>query len=159
MSSTLSRVTYEAFGKLAPAAHAALLALGRSVDDAGVDKALTELLKIRASQINGCAFCLQHHLNIARRLGVPPAKLDLVATWHDAGIFSDAECAALAWTERLTGVARHGAPDADYAALQRHFTESEIVFLTVAIGTINNWNRIGVALRFAPPIPHPEGVA
>ena len=116
------------------------------------DKALAELIKIRVSQINGCAFCLQHHLNIARKLGVKPEKIDLVAAWRDAGVFSARECAALAWSECLTNLPTSGAPDDTYAAVRAHFTEAEAVFLTVAIGTINNWNRIGVALRFAPPV-------
>ncbi len=152
MTSTHTRVNYNAFRKLAPDAGAALSALGKAVDDAGFDKELTELIKIRVSQINGCAFCLQHHLNIARKLGVKPEKIDLVAVWRDAGIFTERECTALAWSECLTNLATAGAPDDAYAAVRAHFTEAEAVFLTIAIGTINTWNRIGVALRFAPPM-------
>jgi AhpD family alkylhydroperoxidase len=147
------RFDYEAFRKLAPGAHAALLALGKAVDESGLDKAITELVKLRASQINGCAFCVQIHLNVARKIGVDQAKLDLVAAWKDAGVFSAKECAALAWTETLTDVSAQGASDEAHADVREHFTESEVVFLTLAIGTINNWNRLGVALRFAPPIP------
>ena len=91
------RLTYDAFRKIAPAAHDALLAMGKSVDESGFDKQVIELVKLRISQINNCAFCLQIHLNVSRKLGVPQEKLDLVATWHEAGIFSDKECAALAW--------------------------------------------------------------
>lgn len=152
MSSPHVRVDYATFRKLAPGAGAALSSLGKAVDDAGFDKELTELIKIRVSQINGCAFCLQHHLNIARKLGVKQEKLDLVAVWRDAGVFTQKECAALAWCECLTNIATSGAPDDAYAAVRAYFTEAETVFLTIAIGTINNWNRIGVALRFAPPI-------
>ena len=159
MSSAHTRMAYEAFSKLAPEAHAALRTLGKAVDDGGLDKGLTELVKLRASQINGCAFCLQHHLNIARKVRVEPAKLDLVAVWKDAGVFSDKECAALAWTESLTDLAAQGASDEAYEAVRRHFTETELVFLTLTIGTINNWNRLGVALRFAPPIPRQVGAA
>jgi AhpD family alkylhydroperoxidase len=144
-------VDYQNFSEIAPEVHAALLAAGKAVDESGLDKGLTELVKLRASQINGCAFCVQYHLNDARKAGGDAAKLDLVAAWKDAGIFSAQECAALAWTELLTSVATEGAPDQAYAALRRHFTETEAVFLTVAIGTINNWNRLGVALRFSPP--------
>ena len=159
MSSAHTRVDYEVFRKLAPEAYSALLALGKAVEDSGLDKGLTELVKIRASQINGCAFCAQFHLTIARQAGVDPVKLDLVAVWRDAGIFSERECAALAWAEVLTDLAAKGAPDETYATVRRHFTETEAVFLTLAIGTINNWNRIGVALRFSPPIPRRAGAA
>ena len=146
------RVAYSTFRKIAPDAYAALSALGQAVGDAGLDKGLTELARLRASQINGCAFCIQFHLNAARRAGVAAAKLDLAAAWRDAGIFSGQERAALAWTEHLTRMASEGAPDQAYAALREQFTEKQAVFLTVTIGTINNWNRIAVALRFAPPI-------
>ena len=152
MSTEHGRVAYQAFAEVAPAAHAALAALGKAVDDQGLDKSLTELVKLRVSQINGCAFCVQHHLNVARRTGVSAAKLDLVVTWKDAGLFSARERAALAWAECLTALATQGAPDDAYSALRAEFTETEAVFLTVAIGTINNWNRLGVALRFAPPL-------
>src|SRR5262245_33449835 len=80
---THARLTYEAFTKTAPAAHAALTALGKAVDESGLEKELTELVKLRASQLNGCAFCLQYHLNAARRLGVASERLDLVAAWPD----------------------------------------------------------------------------
>ena len=153
MSETRARLDYEDFTKAAPAAYAALVALGKAVDDSGLAKELTELVKLRASQINGCAFCLQLHLNIARKLGMPNQKLDLVAAWREAGVFTEKEMAALAWTEILTDVARQGAADEAYAAVRRHFNETEALFLTVAIGTINQWNRIAVALRFTPPIP------
>lgn len=146
----MDRATYEG---LAPGAVSALLALGRAVADSGLDPQLTELLKVRVSQINGCAFCLQYHLNLARKLGVPATKLDLVATWAEAGIHSARECAALAWAEALTRMATRTVEDADHAALREHFSEPEVAHLTAAIANINAWNRIAGALRFAPPIP------
>jgi AhpD family alkylhydroperoxidase len=152
------RVSYETFGKLAPQAFAALRAFGRAADDA-LDKGLLELVKLRASQINGCAFCVQHHLNLARNARVEPAKLDLVAAWRDAGIFTEKERAALAWTEDLTSLTAGSSSDASYDAVRRHFTETELVLLTVAIAAINSWNRIGVGLKFAPPIPRQLGAA
>jgi AhpD family alkylhydroperoxidase len=148
-----TRVDYDEFRKTAPAANAALVAVGKAVDDSGLEKALTELIKVRASQRNGCAFCVQYHLNGARKAGIAPEKLDLVAAWGDAGIFSERERAALAWTEALTEHAAHGASDDAYAAVRKQFTEPEVVFLTVAVGMINSWNRIAGALRFSPPIP------
>jgi len=99
------RISYETFQKTAPGAQAALLAMGKTVDESGLEKQIVELVKLHVSQINNCAFCLQIHLNVARKLGVAPEKLDLVATWHEAGIFSEREGAALAWAETLTRLA------------------------------------------------------
>jgi AhpD family alkylhydroperoxidase len=147
------RIAYETFQKTAPGAQAALLAMGKSAEESGLDKTIVELAKLRVSQINNCAFCLQIHLNVARRLNLPQQKLDLVATWPEAGIFSDKECAALAWAETLTRLADHSVPDEAYAAVRQHFSEDEVIYLSVAIGTINAWNRLGAAFRFAPPIP------
>jgi AhpD family alkylhydroperoxidase len=146
-------IPYETFQKTSPGAQAALLAMGKSTDESGLDKAIVELAKLRVSQINNCAFCLQIHLNVSRRLGVAQEKLDLVATWPEAGIFSERECAALAWAETLTHLAGQSVPDAAYDAVRRHFSEGELVFLSTAIATINAWNRLGAAFRFAPPIP------
>ena len=85
------RIAYDTFQKTAPAAQAALLAMGKTADESGLDKEIVELVKLPVSQINNCAFCLQIHLNVARKLGVPQEKLDLVATWEEAGIFSEQE--------------------------------------------------------------------
>lgn len=147
------RLSYEAFTKTAPEVHKALGALGATVDDMGLDKRLSELIKLRASQLNSCAFCVQYHLNVARRLGVTQSKLDRVAAWREAGIYSPREKAALALTESLIAMTPESASDELYAAALREFSETEILALIVAIGTINQWNRIAVALRFAPPIP------
>jgi AhpD family alkylhydroperoxidase len=103
------RISYEEFSKIAAPVQDALLALGKIADDAGLDKVLTELVKLRASQINGCAFCLQLHLNVARKLGVPTKKLDPVGVWPETDVFSPREMAALEWTEALTALTDHGA--------------------------------------------------
>jgi AhpD family alkylhydroperoxidase len=153
------RITYENFAKIAPAAQSALLAMGKTADDSGLDKGLIELMKLRVSQINNCAFCLQIHLNVARKLGVAQEKLDLVATWAEAGVYSDKECAALAWAEALTHLAGHSVSDDAYAAARKHFSEEELTFLSVSIATINAWNRLGAAFRFAPPIPRKVAAA
>ncbi len=147
------RMDRAAFEGAAPQAVAALVALGQAVAESGLDRQLTELLKIRVSQINGCAFCLQYHLNLARRLAVPAAKLDLLATWAEAGIYSARECAALAWAEALSHMATRPVDDAVHAELTRHFSPREVAHLTAAIANIQAWNRIAGALRFAPPIP------
>ena len=147
------RLTYDAFRKIAPTAHDALLAMGKSADESGIDKQIIELVKLRVSQINNCAFCLQIHLNTARRIGMAPEKLDLIATWHEAGIFSEKECAALAWAEALADLAGRSVTDDAYDAVRKHFSKEEIVHLSVAIANINAWNRLGAGFRFAPPIP------
>ncbi|MHB1670297.1 carboxymuconolactone decarboxylase family protein [Thiomonas sp.] len=111
------RISWDAFEHNLPTAPAALRALGKTVDDSGLDKRLTELIKLRVSQINGCAYCIQYHLNQARRLGVPDHQLDLVAAWRDAGVFTARECAALttaiatinAWN-RIAGTLRFTPP-------------------------------------------------
>ena len=156
MSSKHVRVGYDDFRQIAPGAYDALLALGKAAEQSGLDKGLIELVKLRASQINGCAFCVQHHLNVARRLGVPAVKLDLVAAWRDAGVFSEREHAALAWTECLTALS-DTTSDAAYVGVREHFAQSEIVLLSVAIAAINAWNRLGAGLRFAPPAPNKAG--
>ena len=153
------RVSYDAFAKIAPAARDALLALGKTADESGFDKQIIELVKLRVSQINNCAFCLQIHLNVSRKIGVPQEKLDLVATWEEAGIFSERECAALAWAETLAHLAGQSVPDSAYEAVRQHFSEEEVVFLSVSIATINAWNRLGAAFRFAPPIQRKVAVA
>ncbi len=151
MASTHARMEFQAFTATAPAVYAALAALGKAVDESGPDKALTELVKLRVSQVNGCAFCLQFHLNIIRRLDVDPRKLDLVATWRDAGVFTAREMAALAWAEALTDITDHRAHDDAYAQARAQFDEAELAHLTAAIGAINTWNRIAVGYRFSPP--------
>jgi len=150
MSELSPRLPYREFAKAAPSIHAALIAVSKAVGESGLEKGLLELVKLRASQMNGCAFCLQLHLGLARQAGVPPIKLDLLAAWREAGVFSEREAAALAWTETLTILGPSSASEADYAALLCAFNESEAMFLTVAIGLINQWNRIAIGLRFAP---------
>ncbi|MHB8885940.1 MAG: carboxymuconolactone decarboxylase family protein [Methylovirgula sp.] len=150
-------VTYQAFTSLAADAYAGLSTLSSAVGASDLDKSLAELVKLRVSQMNGCAFCLQFHLNAARKLGVASAKLDLLAAWRDAGVFSEPEMAALDWAEHLTRLAGDALPEDAFAALRVHFSETEAVFLTVAIGTINAWNRLGVGLRFQPPLPPRQG--
>ena len=147
------RIDWSTLEAVAPGVIAGLRTLGKAVDDGGLDKPLTELLKVRASQLNGCAFCLQFHLNLARQLQVPAAKLDLVTTWREVGLYSARERAALGWCEALTLMAAAPVHDAAFAALQAEFSESEIVLLTAAIGAINAWNRIAGALQFTPPVP------
>ena len=148
-----ARMEYAEYNELAPAASQALSAVGKAVSDSGLDKTVTELIKIRASQINGCAFCVQYHLNDARKAKISQTKLDLIPVWREAGVFSAKEMAALAWTEALTRVTPAGVADEVYEAVAQEFSKSDLVFLTVAVATINAWNRIAMGFRFTPPIP------
>lgn len=149
---TAARIDRPEFAALTPGVSEALIALGQAVNASGLPKDLQELIKIRASQLNGCAFCLQFHLNAARDLQVPAAKLDLLATWREAPVYSERERIALAWSEALTLAPHGGANDALYERALAEFGAAPLSFLTAAVAGINAWNRIAMALRFAPPL-------
>ncbi|MBC3935427.1 carboxymuconolactone decarboxylase family protein [Undibacterium rugosum] len=151
LSASSQTITWDTFSNTAPGVVHALSLLGKAIDDSGLEKPLIELIKLRASQLNGCAFCLQYHLNLARKIGIDAVKTDLLATWRDAGVFTSRERAALAWTEALTNMTQHPVSDSVYVQLQAEFTATEITFLTSAVAAINAWNRIAGALKFAPP--------
>jgi len=137
--------------KTSPATYQALVALQAAVDKTGIDKPLLELLKIRASQINKCAFCLHMHTRDARKAGVSEERIYVLEAWRESPLYTERERAALAWTEALTLLPDTNAPDDVYAQLATHFTEPEIVELTLAIGAINLWNRFGVGFRLVHP--------
>ncbi len=140
-----------------PKAMKAMIAMEALTSHLSIEQPLLQLIRIRASQLNGCAFCLQFHLNMARKLKVVPAKIDLVATWAEApGLFTPKERAALAWTEALTQMTEHRPTGALYAELQAQFTTVEIAGLTAAIGAINAWNRMAGSLSFTPPVPESQ---
>jgi AhpD family alkylhydroperoxidase len=145
-----ARSEYKDFMTLAPDAYATVLALGKIAANAGIDRQLLELIKLRASQINGCAFCVQYHIMESEKLGVPTDKLNLVVVWREAPQFSQRERVALAWTEALTLLA-DGVSDDVYAEASREFSEKELVYLTSAIASINVWNRFGAAFQWTPP--------
>ena len=150
------RITSQEFQHHAAAANSALTALSQAVTASVLDPELQQLVKVRASQINGCAFCTQLHLNEARHLGISSPKLDLLAVWREAGIFSEREKAALAWTELLTCLSENHITDADYAAVSAQFAPAELAWLSTAIALINSWNRLAAPFQYAPPIPrHP----
>jgi AhpD family alkylhydroperoxidase len=130
-----------------PAARQAMLGLEMAVRGSPVEPLLLELVKIRASQLNGCAHCLEMHTKDARTLGETDDRLHLVAAWREAPCFSDRERAALAWCESLTLLPQTGASDAAYQPLATVFAPEEIVALTLAIVAINGWNRFAVGLR------------
>jgi AhpD family alkylhydroperoxidase len=111
---------------------------------------LLELVKLRASQLNGCAFCVQHHVLLAEKLGLSADKLNLLVAWREAPQFSARERAALAWTEALTDL-KGGVGDEVYGAASAEFSDAELLYLTSAVAAINVWNRFGVAYRWTPP--------
>lgn len=153
-----ARSEYTDFQSLAPDAFSAVRALSAVAVKAGLDKQLVELIKIRASQINGCAFCLQYHILQSEALGVPADKINLVAVWREAPQFSPRERAALAWTEALT-VLSSGVSDEIFAQASAEFGETELMYLTSAIAAINTWNRFGAAYRWTPPARQKVGAA
>jgi AhpD family alkylhydroperoxidase len=135
---------------LAPDANDMILALSQAAGKAGIDKQLIELVKVRASQINGCAFCVQFHILQGESLGMSADKLNMVVVWREAPLFSARERAALAWTEALTLVIG-GVSDEVYAQASAEFSARELAYLSSAIASINVWNRLGVAYRWTPP--------
>ncbi|MBO9329075.1 alkylhydroperoxidase [Achromobacter sp. HZ01] len=137
----------------APQAMKAMVALNDFVEGCGLEHSLLELVKMRASQINGCAYCLHMHASDARKQGETEMRLYLLDAWRESSLYSERERAALAWTEALTRLSETHAPDADYEAMARHFSAEEQVNLTVAINMINSWNRIAVGFRSQ----HPKG--
>ena len=135
----------------APEMIAAMTALETAVVSSGLEHSLIELVKTRASQINGCAFCIHMHTRDARAHGESEERLYLLAAWWESSLFTPREKAALTWTDSLTLVAQTRAPDADYGAMREHFDEAEAVKLTMLIGAINVWNRLAVGFRSQHP--------
>ena len=138
--------------KTHPASYKAMLDLQGHVNDSGLDKPLMELVKIRASQINGCAFCLDMHTRDARMHGEREVRLHLLPAWREAPVYSERERAALAWTESLTLVHETQVPDEVYELARSQFSEEELTKLSLAIVAINGWNRLCVAFRAQPAL-------
>ncbi|MGN6817312.1 MAG: carboxymuconolactone decarboxylase family protein [Sphingomonas sp.] len=135
----------------APEMVQAFLTLSNKVMESGLEKPLLELVKIRSSQINGCANCINMHTFEARQAGETEQRVHLVAAWHEAPCYTDRERAALAWTEHLTLIADKRAPDDVYAALDAQFSKEEQVKLTMMINVINGWNRLAVGFNLFDP--------
>jgi AhpD family alkylhydroperoxidase len=136
----------------APDAMKAVAALDTYVKGSGLDPGLIELIKMRASQINGCAYCLHMHSRDARARGESEERLYLLDAWRESPLYTDRERAALAWAEAVTLVSQTRVPDEVYEEARRHFSEEELVKLTVAVGAINAWNRIAISFRAVHPI-------
>jgi len=137
---------------MAPELMKSVLALNAAVEECGLEKGLLHLVKLRASQINGCSYCVDMHSHEALADGDSLQRILLVAAWRDSPLFTGRERAAFAWTEAVTRIADGGVPDALYAQALTQFTESELAKLTVAVSLINTWNRLSVAFHSLHPI-------
>lgn len=145
--------------KAAPGAREALYGLQKYVLSSGLEPSLLNLIDLRASQINGCAYCVDMHTKDARARGETEQRLYAVSVWRDTPFFTERERAALEWTEAVTEIAGRGVPDQVYQSVRPHFSEKELVDLTLAIVMINGWNRLNVAFRreagdYQPPAYH-----
>ena len=136
--------------KVAPNAMSAMLALEQYVRQSGLDPSLLELVKLRASQINGCAYCIDMHSKDARVRGESEQRLYSAAVWRETPFFTERERAALAWTEAVTQVSWQHVPEDVYQLARQHFDEKELIDLTMAIIAINGWNRLAISFRTVP---------
>ena len=144
------------YGKVAPGVRDAMLGLEKYVDSTGIEPGLLNLIKIRASQINGCAWCLDMHAKDAREDGETEQRIYSLSAWRDTPFYTPRERAALGWTEAVTLVATEGVPDDLFEEARKQFSERELVDLTVAVVAINGWNRFNVAFRTVPGDYHPK---
>jgi AhpD family alkylhydroperoxidase len=140
------------YAAAAPGAVKALYGLETYLAGCGLEKSLRELVKLRASQINGCAFCINMHWRDARAAGESEARLYLLDAWREAPGYSDRERAALAWTEAVTRVTDGHVPDDVFATVRPHFTDKELADLTLAVAAINAWNRMAISSRAVPQV-------
>jgi AhpD family alkylhydroperoxidase len=139
-----------AFNKYSPNALGALLALEKHLKSSSIEATLLHLIKLRASEINGCAYCIDMHSKDARAGGDTEMRMYALNAWRETPFFTPRERAALAWTEALTLISENHAPDELYEATRKEFSENELVDLTYAIATINAWNRLAIAMRAVP---------
>jgi AhpD family alkylhydroperoxidase len=138
------------YGKVAPGVRKAMLGLENYVNNCGLEPVLLDLVRLRASQINGCAFCIDMHAKDLRAAGESEQRVYMLDAWRESPFYSDRERAALAWTEAVTLVAVDHVPDEVYEQAHRHFSEEELANLTLAIVAINGWNRLNVSFRTVP---------
>jgi AhpD family alkylhydroperoxidase len=145
--------------QIAPKAAKAMLAVEAAIEQSSLEHDLLELVRLRASQINGCAFCIHMHVKDAIKNGESDMRIHLLDGWRDSPLFSARERAALNWTEVLTRIAETHAPHDDYLLMQGHFDDKEIAHLTLLIGAINLWNRVQIGLRVVHPVEEPAAAA
>ena len=146
------------YAKVAPLAYHAMLGLEKYLHDCGLEERLLHLVRLRSSQINGCAYCLDMHWKDLRALGEGEQRLYSLDAWEESPYYSDRERAALAWTEAVTRVAQTHVPDEVYDQVKKEFSEKELADLTVAIAAINAWNRLAIAGRTTPGTYQPQKV-
>jgi AhpD family alkylhydroperoxidase len=138
------------YAKVAPDAMKAMRELEKYVASSGLERSLYELVKTRASQINGCAYCLDMHTKDARKAGETEQRLYALSAWRETPFYTDRERAALEWTEALTLISQNDVPDSLYEHVHKFFDEQEMVALTMAIVAINGWNRLAISFRTVP---------
>lgn len=138
------------YPRVAPAGYHALAGLSKYVKESGLETSLVELIEVRASQINGCAFCLDMHWKNARAAGESEQRLYSLSAWRETSYYSERERAALAWAEAITQIANNDVSDELYNNMQAHFSEKELVDLTIAVASINAWNRLVISFRTEP---------
>jgi AhpD family alkylhydroperoxidase len=147
------------YAKAAPGVYDAMDALERYLKDSGLDERLLLLIQLRASQINGCAYCLDMHWKDLMAIGESEQRLYSLDAWRECPYYTDRERAALEWTEAVTLIAKDHVPDAVYEAARRQFSEKELCDLTLAAAAINAWNRLAIASRTVPGAYQPAKAA
>lgn len=153
-----ARSEWKEFAALAPEVNVSLLSVSKAISESGLDLRIIELVKLRASQLNGCAFCMQFHTNAATKLGVDDDRIHSLNRWQGASGFSERERVALMWTELLTVIGNNVPKLADaYLELQSLFSDAEVAHLTATVALISAWNRIAIAYQFSPPPPVTSG--
>lgn len=145
------------YAKVAPGVYDAMDSLDSYLAGAGIEAALLHLVRLRASQVNGCAYCIDMHWKDLRSLGEPEQRLYALDAWRESPFYSARERAALAWTEAITRITDGHAPDPLLTELRQHLSEREVADLTLAIATINAWNRLSIAARLVPGGYQPAG--
>lgn len=137
-----------------PGSFKAIMGLEMYVQKSGIEKRYLSLVKIRTSQINGCAYCVDMHTKEAEKAGFSNQWIALIAVWKESALFDEKERAVLNWAESITNVSQTGIPDSDFDKMRKHFSNAEIAKLSTAIATINVWNRMALAIRLQHPIDH-----
>lgn len=146
------------YAKVAPGAYHAMLGLEKYLHESGLEGPLLHLIKLRASQINGCAYCLDMHWKDLKAIGEQDHRLYELDAWEEAPFYSDRERAALAWTDAVTRVSESRVPDGIYEEVRKYFSEKELADLTLAVATINAWNRLAISARTEPGTYQPAKV-
>jgi len=147
------------FYKAAPDAIKAVTHLENYVQTSGLERRFIHLIKLRASQINGCAYCVDMHVKESRHNGLSEQWINLMSVWRESSVYDGRERALLGWVDAVTNVSQTGIPDDAFEALKAQFTDEEIMKVTVAIGTINTWNRLAVGFRTPHPVDRPSEMA